>query len=216
MIAGFSEIMCRRMTSVSHLFDVGWLPLRSSIGAIAPSEHWRWACTILVIIPSDSKPRVLRNIDLHTVTFLSPLKGSKYSLDHSQPPSFCWLVLFFTWTWLMYAANHWRHSLKESIQNRLFINALSSLKKLVIHLLLQHFLHGSKIGSFLAFLFEFLTCVLARFFFGSFSNTLVDSREDKMLDGIPMEFSTDTSAGPWLMGLGSRSGWTDMPARKID
>ena len=156
------------------------------------------------------------NIDLHTVTFLSPLKGSKYSLGHSRPPSFCWLVLFFTWTWLMFAANHWRQSLKESIQNRLFINALSSLKKMIIHLLLQDFLHGSKTGSFLAFLFEFLTCALARFFFGSFSNTLVDSREDKMLDGIPMEFSTDTSAGPWLMGLGSRSGWTDMVARKID
>ena len=37
-----------------------------------------------------------------------------------------------------------------------------------------------------------------------------------MLDGVPMELSLDTPAGPWLMGFGLRSGWTDMPARKID
>ena len=52
----------------------------------------------------------------------------------------------------------------------------------------------------------FSTCVLARFFFGPFSNTLVDSRKDKLLDGVPMELSLDTSAGLSLMGLGLRSG----------
>ena len=94
---------------------------------------------------------------------------------------------------------------KESFQNRLFIKALSSLEKLVIHLLLHDSLHGCKTGYFLAFLSDFSTCVLARFFFGPFSNTLVDSRKGKLLDGVPMELSLDTSTGPWLMGLGLRS-----------
>ena len=37
-----------------------------------------------------------------------------------------------------------------------------------------------------------------------------------MLEGVPLKLSLDTSAGPWLMGFGLRSGLTDMPARKID
>ena len=115
----------------------------------------------------------------------------------------------------MYAANHWRRSVKESFQNRLFIKALSSLEKLVIHLLLHDSLHGGKIGYFLAFLSEFSTCVLAHFFLGPFSNT-VDSRKGELLDGAPMELSLNTSAGPCLMGLGLRSGWTHMLGRKID
>ena len=141
-------------------------------------------------------PSVLRNIDLHTITFLQSFKGSKYSLDDSRPPSFCWLVLFFTSTWLMYAANHWRRSVKESFQNRLFIKALSSLEKFIIHLLLHDSLHGCKTGYFLAFHSNFSTCVLACFFFGPFSNILVDSRKGKLLGGVPMELSLDTSAGP--------------------
>ena len=149
------------------------------------------------------------------MTFLSSFKGSNYSLDDSRPPSFCWLVLFFTSTWLMYAANHWQCSVKESFQNQLFIKALSSLEKLVIHLLLHDSLHGGKIGYFLAFLFEFSTCVLAHFFFGPFSNT-VDSRKGELLDGAPVELSLSTSAGPCLMGLGLRSCWTHMLGRKID
>ena len=157
-----------------------------------------------------------RNIDLHTITFLSSFKGSKYSLDDSRPPSFCRLVLFFTSTWLMHAANHSRRSVKESFQNRLFIQALLSLKKVIIHLFLHDSLHRCKTGYFLAFLSEFLTCVLARFLSGPFSNILVYSRKAKLLDGLPTELSLDTSAGPWLMGLGLRSGWTDMQARKID
>ena len=36
-----------------------------------------------------------------------------------------------------------------------------------------------------------------------------------MLDGVAMELSLNTSAGPWLMGLGLTSIWTDMSARKI-
>ena len=71
----------------------------------------------------------------------------------------------------MHAANHWRRSVKESFQNQLFIKALSSLEKLVIHILLYDFLHGDKTGYFLVFLSDFLTCVLARFFFGPFYNT---------------------------------------------
>ena len=96
--------------------------------------------------------------------------------------------------------------MKESFQNRLFIKALSSLEKLVIHLLLHDSLHGGKIGYFLVFLSEFSTCVLPHFFFGPFSNTLVDSRKGELLDGVPMELSLNTSAGPCLMGLGLRSG----------
>ena len=61
-------------------------------------------------------------------------------------------------------------------------------------------------GYFLAFLSEFWTCVLARFLFGPFSNILAYSRKAKLLDGLPTELSLDTSAGPWLMGLGLRSG----------
>ena len=53
------------------------------------------------------------------------------------------------------------------------------------------------------------------FFFEPFSNTLVDSRKGKLLDGVAMELSLNTSAGPWLMGLGLTSIWTDMSARKI-
>ena len=81
------------------------------------------------------------------------------------------------------------------------MKALSSLEKFVIHLLLHDSLYGEKTGYFLAFLSDFLTCVLARFFFGPFFNILVDSRKGKLLDGVPMELSLDTSAGPWLMGL---------------
>ena len=36
-----------------------------------------------------------------------------------------------------------------------------------------------------------------------------------MLDRVAMELSLDTSAGPWLMGLGLTSIWTDMSAAKI-
>ena len=36
-----------------------------------------------------------------------------------------------------------------------------------------------------------------------------------MLDGVAMELSLNTSAGPWLMGLGLTSIWTDMSAEKI-
>ena len=172
------------------LIRCGWLPLQSSTGAIAPLLLWRWGRTISVIIPSDLRQSVLRNIDLHTITFLSSFKGSKYSLDDSRPPLFSWLVLFFTSTWLMYAANHWRRSVKESFQNRLFIKALSSLEKLVIHLLLHDSLHSGKTGYFLAFLSDFSTCVFARFFFGPFSNTVPDSRKGKLLDGVPMELSS--------------------------
>ena len=106
----------------------------------------------------------------------------------------------------MHAANHSRRSVKESFQNRLFIQALLSLKKVIIHLFLHDSLHRCKTGYFLAFLSEFLTCVLARFLFGPFSNILVYSRKAKLLDGLPTELSLDTSAGPWLMGLGLRSG----------
>ena len=106
----------------------------------------------------------------------------------------------------MYAANHLHRSVKESFQNRPFIKALSSLVKLVIQLLLHDSLHCGKGGYFLALLSDFSTCVLARFFFESFSNTLADSRKGKFLDGVPMELLLDTSAGPWLMGLGLRSG----------
>ena len=138
-----------------------------------------------VIIPPDLRPGILRNIDLHKTTYLPSFKGSKYSLDDSQPLSFCWLVLFLT-----------------SNFHRLFIKALSSLEKFVIHLLLHDSLYGGKTGYFLAFLSDFLTCVLAaRFFFGPFFNILVDSRNGKLLDGVPMELSLDTSAVPWLMGL---------------
>ena len=38
----------------------------------------------------------------------------------------------------------------------------------------------------------------------------------KLLEGVPMELSLDTSAGTWLMGFRLRLGWTDMPARKLD
>ena len=82
--------------------------------------------------------------------------------------------------------------------------------------MLHDSLHGCKTGYFLAFLSDFSTCVLASFFFRPFSNTLVDSRKGKLLDGVPMELSLDTSTGPWLMGLGLRSVWTDMPARKVN
>ena len=61
-------------------------------------------------------------------------------------------------------------------------------------------------GYFLAFFSDFSTCVFARFFFGRFFNTLVDWRKGKLLDGVPMELSLDTSAGTWLMGLELRSG----------
>ena len=70
-----------------------------------------------------------------------------------------------------------------------------------MHLLLHNFLHSGKTGYFLVFLSDFSTCVVPRFFFGPFSNTLVDLRKSKLLDGVPMELSLDTSAGPWLMGL---------------
>ena len=63
---------------------------------------------------------------------------------------------------------------------------------------------------FLAFLSDFLTCVLARFLFGPFSNTSVGLRKGKLLDGVQIESSLDTSTGPWLMGLALRSGWTDV------
>ena len=79
------------------------------------------------------------------------------------------------------------------------------MEKLVIHLLLHDSLNNGKTGYFLAFLSDFSTCALARFFFGPFSNTLVDSHKGKLLDGVPMKLSLDTSAGPWLM-LGLRSG----------
>ena len=103
----------------------------------------------------------------------------------------------------MYAAS----SVKESFQNRLFIHALFIfMEKVVIHLFLHDSLHGCKTGYFLAFLSDFWTCVLPRFFFGPFSNILVDSRKDKLLDGVPKELPLDTSAGPWLMGLGLRAG----------
>ena len=55
-----------------------------------------------------------------------------------------------------------------------------------------------------------------RFFFGPFSNTLVDSRKDKLLDRVPMELSLDTLAEPWLMGLGLRSRYIHVSVRKID
>ena len=76
----------------------------------------------------------------------------------------------------------------------------------MIHHLLHDSLYGGKTGYFLAFLSDFFTCVLARFFFGPFFNILVDSRKGKLLDGVPIELSLDTSAGPWLMGLELRSG----------
>ena len=101
-----------------------------------------------------------RNFDVehapfHTITFSPSFKRSKYSLDDSQPPSFCWLVLLLASTWLMYAGNHWRRSVKQCFQIRLFSKALSSLEKLVIHFLQHDSLHGGKSGywySFLTFL----------------------------------------------------------------
>ena len=89
------------------------------------------------------------------------------------------------------------------------------MEKLVIHLLLHDSLNNGKTGYFLGFLSDFSTCALARFFFGPFSNTLVDSHKGKLLDGVPMKLSLDTSAGPWLMS-GLRSGWTDVSTGKID
>ena len=77
---------------------------------------------------------------------------------------------------------------------------------MIVHPVLHDSLHSDKTGCILAFLSDFSTCALACFFFGSFSNTLADSRKDKLL--------IDTSAEPGLMGLGLRSGWTDMPATK--
>ena len=114
----------------------------------------------------------------------------------------------------MYAANHCRRPVKESFQNRLFINALSPVEKLVIHLLRHDSLQGGKTGYFLVFFSDFLSCVLVLFFFWPY--ILVDSRKSKLLDGVPMELSIDTLAGPWLMGLRLRSGWTDMSGRKVD
>ena len=96
----------------------------------------------------------------------------------------------------MYVANHRRRSVKEGFQNRLFIKALSLLEKLVIHFLLRDSLRGGKTGYLLAFLSDFWTCVLACFFFRPLSNTFVDSHKRKLLDGVPMELSLDTSAGP--------------------
>ena len=69
------------------------------------------------------------------------------------------------------------------------------MEKLVIHLLLHDSLNNGKTGYFLVFLSDFSTCALARFFFGPFSNTLVDLHKGKLLDGVPMELSLDTSAG---------------------
>ena len=106
-------------------FDVEHAPFRLSFNLI-----WDQVCSETSIY-----------IQLHFFHFF---KGSKYSLDDSRPPLFCWLVLFFTSTWLMYAANHWRRSVKESFRNRLFIKALSSLGKLVIRLLLHDSLHACK------------------------------------------------------------------------
>ena len=97
----------------------------------------------------------------------------------------------------MYAANYW---------HRLFVKALSYLEKLVIHLSLHDSLNDGKTGCFLAFLSDFSTCVFACFFFGSFSNTLVDSCKGKLLASVPMELSLDTSIGSWLMELRLRSG----------
>ena len=74
--------------------------------------------------------------------------------------------------------------------------------------MLHDSLHSDKTGCILAFLSNFLTCALACFFFGLFSNTLADSRKDKFL--------IDASAEAGLMGLELRSGWTDMPATKRD
>ena len=118
-------------------------------------DHNLWARAILVIIPFDLRPSVLRDIDLYTIAFFPSCKRSKYSLDDSRPSPFCWLVLFFTPTWLMYAVNHWRCSIKESFQSRLFIKALSSLERLVIHLLLHDSLHNGKTEYFWAFFFCF-------------------------------------------------------------
>ena len=100
----------------------------------------------------------------------------------------------------MYATNHSKRSVKEifCFHNQLFVKALSSLEKLIIHLLLHDSLYSDKKGYISLFLSNFLTYVLARFSFGPFSNTLVDSRKGKL--------SLGTSAGPWLMGLGLRSG----------
>ena len=61
--------------------------------------------------------------------------------------------------------------------------------------MLHDSLHSGKTEYFLVLLSDFLTCVLARFFFGLFSKTLADSRKGKLLDGVPMELSLDTSAG---------------------
>ena len=82
--------------------------------------------------------------------------------------------------------------------------------------MLHDSLHDGKTGYFLAFLSDFLSCVLAPFFFGPSSNTLVDSPKGKLLDGVPMELSLDTSAGSWLMGLGLKAGWNDLSVGKID
>ena len=73
---------------------------------------------------------------------------------------------------------------------------------MVIHLLLHDSLHGDKTGYFLEFLSDFSACVLARCFFGPFSNTLADSRKSRLLDGVPIELLLDTSAAPWLSRLG--------------
>ena len=73
---------------------------------------------------------------------------------------------------------------------------------MVIHLFLHDSLDGNKTEYFLAFLSDFSACVLARFFFVLFSNTLADSRKSKLLDGVPIELLLDTSAAPWLSRLG--------------
>ena len=170
------------MTSASHSFNDGWRLLRPSVGAIAPSYLWRWARTMSVIIPPDLRPSILRNIDLHKTTYLPSFKGSKYSLDDSQPLSFCWLVLLLTSN--LHPAIYEGYVITGKVRNTPFA---------------AWFFIRWENKIFFGIPFWFFFCVLARFFFGPFFNILVDSRKGKLLDGVPMELSLDTSAGPWLM-----------------